>query len=450
MSVAEVASAQITAEVERRYRQRTGRSRSMYEQSLKSLPGGNTRTQVFFPPYPTFMRAGAGCYLEDVDGNRYLDLLNNYSSLIHGHAHPAVVRAVADQAAASGAMGAPTEMEIELAQVIRERIPSAEFVRFCNSGTEAVMNTIRAARAFTGRVKILKIEGGYHGTHDAVRVSVHPALEPPTWPTGVPDEAGLSPALTGEVLVTPFNDVETFQRIFSQHGRDVAAVMVEPMMGAAGMIPADRPFLQAIREATAAAGALLIFDEVLTFRLAWGGLQADYGIRPDLTALGKIIGGGLPVGAFGGRRDIMAVFDPRQPHSIEHPGTYNGNPLTMAAGLATLRCFQEPDIDRVNGLGERLRVGLRHVLQELRVAGQVTGLGSLAQVHFTAERVTDYRSARRASQAIWSTLHLALMIGGLVMAPRGMFAVSTPMTEREIDLALDGFKNALLLTNGGQ
>jgi glutamate-1-semialdehyde 2,1-aminomutase len=388
------------------------------------------------------MDRGSGCRLWDVDGNCYLDVLNNYTSLIHGHAHPAVVQAVAKQIAMSSAPCAPTESQITLADLICERVHSLELVRFCNSGTEAVLNAIRAARALTGRSKILKMEGGYHGTYDPARVSVHPGPDAPPYPQGS-IEQGVSTALGGEVLVVPFNDVETFENVFQAYHQQLAAVIVEPMMGSAGMIPAEASFLETVRALTSEKSVLLIFDEVLTLRLAEGGLQSIYGVKPDITTMGKIIGGGLPIGAFGGRGDVMALFDPRAPRFIDHAGTFNGNPVTMVAGIATLEAFGPEENERINRLGDRLRSRLAAVIKESGVPAQVTGLGSLAQVHFTSEPVKDYRSAEGGHHPIWPLLHLALLNHGLVMAPRGMLALSTAMSEPEVEEAVVTFGQAL-------
>ena len=433
-------------QLEATYRARTNASRDHYERALANLPGGDTRTGTFFLPYPTFMARGAGCRLWDVDGNEYIDCLSNFTSLVHGHAHPEVTRAIAEQAARGTAHGAPVESQIALATAIRERLPSIELLRFTNSGTEAAMMTIRAARAFTGRPKILKMEGAYHGSYDAVRVSVHPKLSDhiaPLWPLGEPDEPGLSQGAVAEVLIAPFNDLETAAAIVRRHRHELAAVIVEPMMGAAGMIPAERSFLSGLREATREAGVLLILDEVITLRLAWGGAQSLYGIAPDLTVLGKIIGGGLPIGAFGGRADIMAFYDPRRSDVIAHSGTFNGNAVTMAAGLATLALLTPATIERINTLGDRLRSSLGAALAAAGITAQVTGIGSLSQVHMSDGPVVDYRSAARAPGSAAAMLHVALMNRGVFAASRGIFITSSAMQDADVDHIVAWFAEAL-------
>lgn len=437
-------SAVARQDVESVFARRTPRSRALHERAQQSLPGGDTRASVFYRPYPVYMAKGEGCRLHDVDGNTYLDFLGNYTSLVHGHAHPRIVEAVARQAALGTAHGAPVEAQVALAEAVCGRVAAVDRLRFTNSGSEAVMQAIRAARAFTGRSGLLKMEGGYHGTYDAAEVSVDPGAGAPPWPQGWPEGPGLSPGLTGEVLVAPFNDLETTRRIIEAQGERLAAVILEPALTAAGTIPADRAFLEGTFAAARAAGILLILDEVVTFRLAPGGAQALYDVRPDLVTFGKVIGGGLPVGAFGGRRDVMALFDPGHAGGVVHAGTFNGNAMTAAAGVAALELLTPQAIDRVGELGDRLRAGLRAALERAGVVSAVTGLGSLAHVHFAAPPIRDYRSAARGrSASVWRWLHLALLNRGIFTASRGMFVISTVMAEREVDAAIAAFGEAL-------
>ena len=308
------------------------------------------------------------------------------------------------------------------------------------------MMAIRAARAFSGRSKILKMEGAYHGSYDAARVSVHPRVSDeisPSWPLGEPDEPGLSPGAVAEVLIAPFNDLETAAAIVRRHRHELAAVIVEPVMGAAGVIPAERAFLSGLRDVTREAGVLLILDEVITLRLAWGGAQSLYDITPDLTLLGKIIGGGLPIGAFGGRADVMAFYDPRRRDVITHSGTFNGNAATMAAGLATLALLTPTAIERINTLGDRLRGSLGVALATAGVPAHVTGLGSLSHVHLSDGPVVDYRSATRVPEGAAALLHLALMNHGVFAASRGMFITSTAMEDSDIDHVVAAYAEAL-------
>ncbi len=443
---AEKALATARVRIEAEYRRRTPTSEVLREAAKRVLPGGDTRTITYFTPYSLFMAVGKGCRLTDVDGNVYLDCLNNYASLVHGHAHPRITEEVSHQIARGTAYAAPTESQTQLAQRICQRVKSVERVRFCNSGTEATMNAIRAAKTYTGRNKILKMEGGYHGTHDAVKVSTTPPLDRAGLaeaPRPVPDSGGLSRDVIADTLVAPFNNVEATTRIIDRNGNDLAAVIVEPVMGAGGMIPAQADYLCFLREATRSCGALLIIDEVITFRLAYGGAQEIYGVRPDLTAFGKAIGGGFPVGAFGGRADVMASFDP-EGGELTHSGTFNGNPVTMAAGIVALDLLTPEEIARINKLGERLRQGICQVLAEVGTTGQVTGMGSLLQLHFSEGEVTNYRSSARSSKELQHLLHLSLLNRGCFNAPRGQFILSTPMGKGEVDEVVTAVREALV------
>lgn len=426
------------------YCRRTPRSKSMYEEARKFMPGGDTRSVTYFPPYPVFMESAGGCYMKDIDGHVYLDLLSNYTAMVHGHAHPQIVEAVHQQFKKGNSYGAPCGIQTELARHLTERVPSIQHVRFCNSGNEATMNAIRVAKAFTGRKKLIKMEGGYHGSHDAALVSVAPLLEesgPEEAPYSVASTNGLFQGVVDDVVVVPFNNIEATGRIFDRHAKDLAAVIIEPIMGAAGMIPADRKYLQFLREITRSCGALLIFDEVVSFRLSYGGAQELYELKPDLTTLGKIIGGGFPIGAFGGRADIMALFDPSKGR-VSHSGTFNGNSATMAGGLMSLHLLTRDEIARINGLGERLRDALRNVFTGLGIEVQVTGMGSVLQVHFTRNPVNDYRSTVSSRSEYSSWLHLSLLNLGMFIAGRGMVCISTAMGEKQVAEAIQGFRAA--------
>ncbi|MEE2612396.1 MAG: aspartate aminotransferase family protein [Acidobacteriota bacterium] len=433
----------VEEQLREQFRARTSRSAALYARALGSLPGGNTRTSTFFRPYPLFVERAEGCRLHDVDGNTYLDLLNNFTSLIHGHGHPRITAAIAAQAAKGTVYAAPAEVQLALAEEITRRVASIQRVRFTNSGTEAVMNALRVARAFTGRSKFLKMEGGYHGSYDPVEISIAPGPDGPVWPAGEPDEIGLSPALKDEVLVAPFNDLETTLELIEQHHEDLAAVVVEPVMAAGGMIPANQRFLEGLRAATTAHRVLLILDEIISFRLAPGGAQQLYRIEPDLTTLGKIIGGGLPIGAFGGRADIMELFDPRRSDRMTHAGTFNGSPVCMAAGLPSLELLTPAEIDRINGLGDPLRDGFKAAFAATGVPGCVTGYGSLVQTHLVDGEVHNYRDGARAPAWYRRVTHLALLTRGVFSGWRTSFNVSTAMGEAETDEAIATFHAVL-------
>lgn len=439
------AAAAVAHDIETAYRHRTPRSHAMHERAAASLPGGSTRAGTFYRPYPVYMQGGSGCRLIDVDDNTYIDCLSNYTSVIHGHGHPRLVTTLAAQAARGTAHGAPVEAEIALAETLRRRVPSVDLVRFTNSGTEAVMGAMRAARAATGRAKVLKMEGGYHGSYDAAEVSVDPGPSAPPWPAGKPDGAGLSPGLSGEVLVAPFNDLSTTAALIERHAHELAAVVVEPVIGAGGVIPATPEFLGGLRAVTESAGVLLIFDEIITFRLAPGGAQARYAVTPDLTAFGKIIGGGLPIGAFGGRAEIMEAFDVRRAGAISVSGTFNGNAAAMAAGCAALDLLTSDEIDRINALGDRLREGLQAAADHAGFPVRVTGIGSLGHIHAGQSAnasITSYRTALEDSRPLAALLHLALLTRGAFLASRGMWCISTPMTATDVDAVIDAFGDA--------
>jgi glutamate-1-semialdehyde 2,1-aminomutase len=430
-----------TNAAEDRYRNATPNSRALYERATQSLPGGNTRTTIYHQPYPFYFDHGEGCRIYDVDGNEWIDFINNYTSLILGHAPPNVVAAAQRQVARGLSAAAPSELEIGLAESIKQRLPSVELIRFTNSGTEATMMAIRAARAFTGRTKIAKFEGAYHGTHDyaAVDVSAGGAI-------GMgkqANNAGIPAAIAATVISMPFNDREAVERILSAQRNEVAAVIVEPVIGAGGILTPQDGFLHFLHEITQRLGILLIFDEVIAFRIGYHGAQCYFGVTPDLTTLGKIIGGGFAVGAFGGRADIMARFDPREANHIGHGGTFNATPVTMAAGLATLSELTPPVYERLNQLTQELKTKLCDLFDELRIPAQVNQIGSLFNMHFTAMPVNDYPTAMAGNRQLLNDLYLATLNHGVVMTGRGMGCLSTPMTSVEVDRFVDAVRHGL-------
>lgn len=435
------------AEAIKRYKERTPASARLFKQACDFLPGGNTRSVMHFNPYPLFLARGEGCYLYDVDANRYLDFVNNYTSLIHGHAHPAIVAAANAQSAQGACFSGPHKSQSDLAELICSRVESVDQVRFCNSGTEATMHAIRAARAFTNKSKIVKIEGGYHGTHDTVEVSVHPEPAksgPPEAPLSLPENRGISKGVCQDVVVIPFNNQQAAEQIVSAQADEIACLIIEPMLGGAGLIPPEPGYLEFLRDLTRRLGILLVFDEIITFRLGYSGLQGILGIKPDLTAFGKIIGGGYPVGAFGGSKEIMKWYSPLEPGGIAHSGTFNGHPVTMAAGLAAMRHYTQPEIARINALGDRLKAGLKQAMTRQGLKGQATGLGSLVQPHFCKGEIRDYRSASQANKEVMTLVHLELLERGIYIAPRGMCVLSTPMSEKEVDAFIAAFEDSLV------
>jgi glutamate-1-semialdehyde 2,1-aminomutase len=431
------------AREEAEYSGKTARSRALHEEAVGVMPGGNSRTTTFFDPYPFYIQRGQGAHVWDADGIDRLDFNGNYTSLILGHAPPEIVKA-AQQATELGlSFPGPTEAEIRLAETLVGRLPSVETLRFTNSGTEATMNAVRLARAFTGRPKIAKFEGAFHGTHDWVMVSVTPdpkAAGGARRPKAVASSAGIPPAVLKHVVVLPWNDADACEAILEKEAASLAAVLVDPLLGIGGILPPVDGFLQRLREVTARHGIVLIFDEVISFRIAPGGAQERFGVTPDLTTLGKIIGGGLPIGAFGGRRDIMEFYDPRggRPR-ISQGGTFNANPVTMAAGLATLNALTPEAYARLDALGERLRGGVARLLDATRRKGQVTGVGSLFCLHWTSAKLSDYRSSRPKDPAMPMHVFMGLLNEGILLTQRGMGACSLAMEDADVDR----FVNAL-------
>jgi glutamate-1-semialdehyde 2,1-aminomutase len=425
------------------YVSKTGRSRTLHEEAVGVMPGGNSRTTTFFDPYPFYIERGQGAYVWDADGNARLDFNGNYTSLILGHAPDAVIKAVREVSERGLSFPGPTEGEIALAAELTRRIPSIETLRFTNSGTEATMNAVRLARAFTGRPKIAKFEGAYHGTHDWVLVSVSPPVKASgsrTNPKAIASSDGVPATVLKHTVVLPWNDLEACTKILEKEGPNIAGLLVDPLLGVGGILPPVPGFLQGLRELTTKLGIVLIFDEVISFRIARGGAQERFGVTPDLTTLGKIIGGGLPVGAFGGRADIMGAYDPRKGGArISHGGTFNANPLTMAAGLATLQALTPEAYERLDALGDRLRGGVTRLLEATRRKGQITGVGSLFCLHWVTGELTDYRSSRPKDPEAPMRVFLGLLNEGIILSQRGLGACSLAMGDEDVDR----FVNAL-------
>jgi glutamate-1-semialdehyde 2,1-aminomutase len=367
------------------------------------MPGGDTRSITFFEPFPLALARGEGCRIWDADGTEFIDALNNYTALVHGHAAPAILSAIAEQAPYGTVFPAPHELQAEVAERLCARVDSVERVRFANSGTEAVMLALRAARAITGRDEIVKAEGGYHGSWEQVPMSV-----------GGP---GIPRAVEQLVHMVTYNDVASLETAMRARGNRVAALIFEPVLGRGGIV-GNPAFFAAARRLADEYGALLVLDEVVTLRLAWGGFQSVLGVAPDLTTFGKIIGGGLPVGAVGGPADVMAVFDPRRERYVQHAGTFNGNPMTMAAGRASLDLLSAAEIGRINALGEQLAGRLRAALTASGLGGDVAGYGSFLHLHVPVPQ---------------SAMHLACLDERVYIAPRGMLNLSTPMDDAVIE-----------------
>ena len=402
------------AEARERYAAARPRSAAIHARAREVMPGGNTRTVLFYTPFPTAMARGEGCRLWDVDGHEYLDLLGEYTAGLFGHSERRIldaVKAALDRGINLAAVG---EKEAELASLIVGRFPSIEMVRFTNSGTEANLMALAAARGFTGRVKTMVMRGGYHGGVLTFATEANPVNVP------IP------------LAFTDYNDPEAAMRDILAEGEGLAAVLVEPMMGSGGCIPASREFLQALREATRKTGAVLIFDEVMTSRHSAGGLQARLGVIPDMTTLGKYMAGGMSFGAFGGRREIMEVFDGHRPGALPHAGTFNNNVWSMAAGCVAMgEIFDAAAAEALWARGEALRLALNAACRRAGVAMQFTGGGSMVNVHFrTAPILRPYAQTKR-EEGLRELFFLDMMQAGIYLARRGMAALSLPVSDAD-------------------
>lgn len=418
------------------YRERTPTSHALYERAKRTLPYGITRDPVWRAPYPIYAEHGEGAYLVDVDGHRYLDWWNNATTLALGHAHPDVVAAVTDRASRGLSFAAPTELEVALGERILTRLPAAERIRFTNSGTEAVMLALHLARAATGRSACIKFEGAYHGFYDAVSLSVAPqaqAAGPPDRPRAVIESRGVTRATTDETTVLPWNDLAAVTRELEERGSIYAAILVEPVANKQGVIPPESGYLEGLRELADRYDICLIFDEVIAFRVGWGGAQERYGVRPDLTTLGKLIGGGLPVGAVAGRWETLAHLTHGARSGVVHMGTFNANPMTMTSGIATLDRLDRTAYRHLDGLGERVRSGLRQLFERSGTPWQVTGVGSLFKIHLHDRPIRNYRDTLPRARDAELELTTRLLLRGHMLPYNVAGAATLPMTPEDVD-----------------
>ncbi|MBL6600893.1 MAG: aspartate aminotransferase family protein [Alphaproteobacteria bacterium] len=412
------------AEAEETFRARNPNSAAAHERAAEVMPGGNTRTVLHYAPYPLAFAKGEGAHLIDADGHRLVDFLGEYTAGLYGHDNPVIQNAIETAVRDGIVLGGPNLMEARLARAVVDRFPALELVRFTNSGTEANLMAIGAARAFTGRSKIMAMQGGYHG--------------------GVLYFAAPSPVNAPfDVTLVPYNDADAARDTIRAAGSDLACVIVEPMMGSSGCIPASAEFLGALREATTETGALLIFDEVMTSRLAPGGRHGALGIIPDLITLGKYLGGGVSFGAFGGRADIMSGFDPRSGTAWPHAGTFNNNIMTMTAGLAGLTQLFTPEAcTALNAMGDGFRDRLNAAISKRGLPMQFSGIGSMNTVHFRPDPVLR-PEADPIGNRKRDLMHLDMIQSGVYHARRGMMNLSLPMTEADLDVAVAAFEEFL-------
>ncbi len=423
------------------------RSAELHEKATEFMPGGDSRGSIFWDPFPLYITNGTGTVMTDADGNKRTDFVNNMTTLILGHRPSEVTSALRDQIEHGLSFPAPSPLVVRWAELLCERVTSLDKVRFVNTGTEATLNAIRAARAFTGRRKLVKCEGAYHGNHDAIQISVTPPLDragEAESPEAVAAFPGISASAVDDIYITPYNNIVAAEKIIRAHADELAAVIVEPVNGQCGMVPGKPEFLEGLRRVTDELGIVLIFDEVIAFRIAYGGAQDYYGIMPDLTCFGKVVGGGMPVGAFGGRDDIMSMWDPSNGGAtVQHAGTFNGNPMTAAAGIATLEALTPEKYEYLEKLGDLLRSELRALFAELEVPMGVTGIASLFALQFTSEEVVDYRTYTTNDMDMLHTMFIGLLNEGFLMSNRCAGNVSTVHTEDDVHAFVNAVRTVL-------
>lgn len=422
---------------------RLARSQQFYRRAARVIPGGVNSPVRYYPPFPRFVASAKGPRFRTVDGVEFLDYCMAYGALIDGHSSTEVLEAVEGALDMGTIYGQPTEVEVDLAETICSLVPSIEMVRLVNSGTEATMHALRLARGFTGKKKILKFDGGFHGSHDAVLAK----RSSRGGPVARPSSKGIPLETINNTLVTNFNDEKTASKIIRDYADQLAAVIVEPVAGNIGPIPPARGFLETLRRLTRETGIVLVFDEVITgFRLSLGGAQSFYNIRPDLTILGKIVGGGFPLAAFGGRREIMQNLSPIGP--VYQAGTYAGNPVSAVAGLTTLQSLEKraskvyPALEKN---GRYLAEGMRDMLESAKVAAEVNQIGSMFQIFFTDRKVTDYESAKSADSAKYSRYFNALLERKLFIPPSQLEScfLSTAHTRNDLQQTLEAIGDSL-------
>jgi glutamate-1-semialdehyde 2,1-aminomutase len=419
------------------------KSQAAFAVAKTILPGGvNSPVRAFrsVMDHPVFADHGNGATLTDVDGNTYIDYIGSWGPLILGHSHPRVVAALQEAAAKGTSFGVPTELETKMAELVRERMPSVEVVRMVNSGTEATMSALRLARAYTGRKKILKFEGSYHGHSDSLLIKAGSGVAT----LGLPDSPGVLEQTAQHTLTVAYNDLDSVEQVCKQVGDDIAAIIVEPVAGNMGVVPPQPGFLEGLRQLTEDYGIVLIFDEVMTgFRVDYYSAQGRYGVIPDLTTMGKVIGGGLPVGAYGGKREIMEMIAPAG--SVYQAGTLSGNPLAMASGIATLRELTPASYEQLEQKGARLEEGLRANAKEAGIAHHINRVGSMVCLFFTDQSVISYNQAKTADTERFATYYRHMLAEGILLPPsqfEGMF-ISLAHRDEDIERTIEANRIAL-------
>ena len=424
------------------------KSENLFNKALKVLPGGVSRNTIFRKPQPFYAEQGAGCYVTDVEGVKRIDFANNMASLIHGHAYAPIVKAVTAQLAKGSCFTMATAAEVAYATLLCDRVPSFDKIRFVNSGTEAVMAMLKASRAYTGKAKIAKVEGAYHGSYDYAEVSQ--TANPSNWgevdkPNSSAVAKGTPPKALEDVVVIPFNDPERAIKILDQHKDEIACVLVDLLPHRVGLIPASNAFINALHKWTCEHSSLLVFDEVITFRTNYSGAQQNYDVSPDLTALGKVIGGGFPTGALAGSNKVMKVLDPTEPKVLlPHSGTFSANPITMTAGLIAMKDFDQTAVTKLNDLAIYAKEGITQAIADTGIGACITGAGSMFRIHLKAQPPKNYREAYvdKAEGQLITKLLDYLFDNGIMMINTCSATLSTAMGKKEIDHLVSVLKDA--------
>ncbi len=419
---------QIEKEIADAYMEKFPASKERHEKLINYIPGGATRSLSYFKPYPIHIESGKAAFVFTHEGHKLLDVTNAYGAIVHGHGDPDIVKAVQEGITKGSQYSTPTDGQYKLAKLLCERIPGFDRIRFVNSGTEATMFALRAARAYTDRDKIIKMSGGFHGTHDCVAASTKRNVI----------TAGIPKGMTEDMIEVPFNDFQALEKAVKENADQLAAVIMEPFLGAGGIVLPAKGYLEHVRKVTQENNVLLIFDEIFSYRVNSGGCQKLYGVTPDLTTVGKVIGGGLPIGVFGGKEEIMNIFcHEKTAAPLYHSGTFNGYETLMQAGYAALSKYDDKAIAYINNLGDRLQKGLLQSFKDNGLNIQSNHIGSLLNIHFVNEPITTSQQVLKSEEQLHTLMHLSMLNKGVFSIPRGLFILSCAMTEDDIDFLIE-------------
>jgi glutamate-1-semialdehyde 2,1-aminomutase len=409
-------------------------SKEHHEKMINYVPGGSTRSLSYFKPFPIHISHGEGAFVYTPEGHKLLDITNAYGAIVLGHGDPDVVKAVQEGIVRGSQYSSPTEGQYKVAKALCERVPGFERVRFLNSGTESTLFAMRTARAYTGKDKILKMTGGFHGTHDSVAASTKKGVI----------TAGIPKGMTEDIMEVPFNDFDAVEKAVKENASELAAIIMEPFLGAGGVVMPKEGYLKHIRKITADNNVLLIFDEIFSFRVNFGGCQKLWGVTPDLTTVGKVVGGGLPIGILGGKKEIMNIYCHENTATpLYHSGTFNGYETVMQAGYAVLSKYDEKAISYINGLGDNLQQKLLNCFKDNGLKIQSNQIGSLLNLHFYNEPISTPEQVLQSEEQLHALFHLALLNRGVFSIPRGLFILSIAMTKDDIDFLVKQIDDSL-------